>query len=98
MKFCSQRLQWRLELTARHCACRHVAVCLGEDGSSERSIELWRLWPGQEPCEAASPGLAGGSGAAPPARLGAVAVPIWDGWVPDVALHEAAGMQLVSTG
>ena len=75
-----------------------MAVCLGEDGSSERSIELWRLWPGQELGEAASPGPAGRSDAAPPARLGAAAVPIWDGWAPDVPLHEAAGMQLVLTG
>lgn len=75
-----------------------MAVCLGEDGSSERSIELWRLWPGQEPCGAASPGPAGSRDAAPPARLGAVAVPIWEGWSPDVPLHEGSGMQLVSTG
>ena len=80
------------------CGRRHVAVCLGDAGSGERSIELWRLWHGQEPCGPAVPGPVGGSDAATPERLGAVAVSVWDGWAPDVALHEAAGIQLVSTG
>ncbi len=76
-----------------------MAVCLGSACGRERSIEVWRLWP--EPAHgspAEAGGVTGGAAGAWPARLGAVDVRLWAGWAPDLALDEAAGIQLVSAG
>jgi len=80
-------------------ARRLVAVCLGSACGRERSIEVWRLWPEpahESPAEAA--GHTGGTAGTWPARLGAVNVRLWAGWAPDLALDEAAGVQLMSAG
>lgn len=78
--------------------CRDVALCLGSADGRERSIEVWRLRLDGHSAGPAPSGLHRGSAGGSPARLGAVAVAAWDGWAPDLALHEAAGMQLISTG